>query len=629
MKIRFNYLFLFIFILVTYLEANDLHNLWPEEAEAIILIDENEFNVISNKKAKLYKHRIIVVYNERGTEYGNVVINENKFIKCKNISGRILNQNGQEVKKIRKDEIYKANVSSSNILYDEDRYQRFEMNWSEYPYIIEYSYELIFSSLFYWPDWKPQMDIPVLKSTYKLILNKPIEYKTYSKNIKTKPEISLDKKNKTILWKLKNIEPVFDEPQIPPENKIQKKLMFAPLNFKLSTYEGSNVSWNDFAAWYRSLSKDKYILTEETIQQVQQLVTGIDNVKEKIQILYKFLQSHTHYVAIYLGIGGWQPHSAQSVFENCYGDCKDLSTLMIAMLKVVNIQAYPALVLTRNKGILIKEFPCNQFNHIIVFIPVQNDTIWLECTADYLPTGSLPSTDEGCDVLVVKDDCGEIIRTPKSTSNKNYQTTILRGMLNTDKDLELTGKITQNHNQCRRNMLNSLKLEKQKGWVSYQIGKHAPKYDLIWYKIDHLDNNYDKPLTIHFRGKINQQGNFMGNRLFINPNIINRRMQDDILQQDEERQFPVYYNYSFVDIDSVIILIPDGYNLEAAPDSLAIDMPFGSFNTSYSFKSKRLTYVRRLKLTQNIIPISMFDKYRAFIKSVIKNDKSNFVFVQK
>lgn len=99
------------------------------------------------------------------------------------------------------------------------------------------------------------------------------------------------------------------------------------------------------------------------ILDLDSMISESMNDREKIQRLYSFLQNHTRYVAIELGLSNWQPQSAQSVFDNHYGDCKDLTTLMVAMLREVGVKAYPASILTRDHGLLIKEFPANQFNH--------------------------------------------------------------------------------------------------------------------------------------------------------------------------------------------------------------------------------------------------------------------------
>jgi len=227
------------------------------------------------------------------------------------------------------------------------------------------------------------MDIPVLESSYKLIIDEGMGYKIHPIGIDIEPEISHKDGKSIYTWQLNLVEPRTKEDFMPPENRIQKALFFAPVRFKLGDYWGSCKTWDEFSKWYLQISEGKYMLPAEGKKKISQLINHDDSDVEKIKKIYSFLQDYTRYVALYLDIGGWQPHSVESIYANKYGDCKDLSTFMISMLDEAGIESYPALVLTRDKGMVIKEFSSNQFNHMITFIPLKNDTMWLECTADY------------------------------------------------------------------------------------------------------------------------------------------------------------------------------------------------------------------------------------------------------
>lgn len=130
-----------------------------------------------------------------------------------------------------------------------------------------------------------------------------------------------------------------------------------------------------------------------------------------------------------MGLAGWQPQFADQVFKNRYGDCKDLSTYMVSMLNVVNIKSYPALALTRNKGVVDSEQPSNQFNHCIVCVPLDNDTLWLECTSTYNDLGDVPSTIEDINALVIGDQKGRLVRTPQKSLIKIKWFQFLMGLL--------------------------------------------------------------------------------------------------------------------------------------------------------------------------------------------------------
>ena len=75
-------------------------------------------------------------------------------------------------------------------------------------------------------------------------------------------------------------------------------------------------------------------------------------------------------MAIELGIGGWQPHSASEVFTHRYGDCKDKATLLAAMLHEIGVESYYVPINT-NRGSVTPDTPANlAFNHVILAIKV-------------------------------------------------------------------------------------------------------------------------------------------------------------------------------------------------------------------------------------------------------------------
>lgn len=598
----------------------------PEKMDALVVLDENEFRVNGINSAKFLKHRVVQIFNEKGKKYGNVAIYENKYIKVKNIKGSMSDENGKVIKKIKKEDINTSTVSGGFILYSENKYFWFNFPITEFPVTIEYSYEKDISSLFFWPDWKPQEDIPVLKSSYRLSIDDHLQFKTHSIGMDIEPEVS-HKGGKSIYdWELVGIESRIREDFMPPEKRLQKAILFAPLKFKFGDYWGSFKTWNDFGKWYSSLCAGKFDLPPSGEAQIKQLVKENDSPREKIKKLYSFLQDYTRYVAIYLDIGGWQPHSVKSIYANKYGDCKDLTTLMITMLRQAGIESYPALLLTRDDGAVITEFPSNQFNHMIAFVPLPDDSLWLECTADYLPPGELPYTAEGCNVVVVKNLGGEIVRTPQSTARDNLFRSKVYGKLDMFGTLKFTAQFRAYGNQCNfyRTKFNYLKASEQKEWIAKRLGAYYPKFDLTEFSISNVSENFEHPVVLQVSGKIQKFARKSASRIFFNLNIFNRITIDDI-PDEAEREFPVYFNYRFTDVDTVIIEIPDNFKLESTPKIRDIQRGFANFRTSVLLDDGKLLYSRRYSIDEKQIPTESYAAYLDFMKTVAKNDRSKFV----
>ncbi|MEY2413265.1 MAG: hypothetical protein QOD84_1871, partial [Acidobacteriaceae bacterium] len=107
---------------------------------------------------------------------------------------------------------------------------------------------------------------------------------------------------------------------------------------------------------------------EKDADEVRALTSSRPSALAKMQAIASFVQHDVRYVAIELGIGGWQPHPAAGVFTHRYGDCKDKATLMRSMLKEIDVDSYYVLINT-TRGAVTPNTPAhNGFNHVIVAV---------------------------------------------------------------------------------------------------------------------------------------------------------------------------------------------------------------------------------------------------------------------
>ncbi|MCB9067596.1 MAG: transglutaminase domain-containing protein [Calditrichae bacterium] len=367
--------------------------------------------------------------------------------------------------------------------------------------------------------------MPVLSSSYKLVLrDTTVAFRTHAVNMETSPK-TIRSSSVSHIWNAALLPAFESEDYMSKNNSNRMILYFTPERFALENSFGHFRDWNGLAQWYRGLTADRLILPELIRQEVAALVNPDDDAKTKISKLYAYLQNNSRYVSIDLGIGGWQPYSAQSVFENKYGDCKDLSTLMVAMLDVVNIPAHLALTPTRDAINFIEEFPSNQFNHCIAVVPLPEDTVWLECTADYIPAGELPYSVEGAKVLVVEAEGGKIIQTPVSRPEDNLMTSRTEGRIGEDGALQMSGwfATTGNRSSYVRGRFIGVEIEKQQDWLrSRLISLSASRFDLAEFTVENLAENVDQPCVVHFSGEMKNFATRSASRLFLSPNVINQ-----------------------------------------------------------------------------------------------------------
>jgi len=516
--------------------------------DAVVLEESIVCKTRSKNRLEMKRSVKILLKNGKADDYGRIRIRESEYIEADDIEAVITDIMGNKIKELDDDDIKESSFSPWAVLHQKAKTKYFQLLNHKFPFILEYSYKLDIESLFFWPDWRPQRDIPVLKSSYSLIMDHSYPFKTYAIGINIEPDIKVDGSDTVYTWTAENIPPKVDEDFLPPEHEVQMALLFAPDYFEISDTKGSTKSWREFGKWSWELNKDRFTLPPEAVAEVKKLVEGLSDPYEIIQTLYKHLQNSTRYVAIQIDLGGWQPYPAESTFKNRYGDCKDLSTLMVAMLDVVGIKAYTADALTRNNGVVIEEFPSNQFNHVIACVPLKEDTLWLECTADFIDINDMPYTIEGINALVIKEDGGELIRTPIAPSGENRWVSSTRAEIGMNtKEISVSSRIITSGKQKRwfKELYEYADSEDEKIVLQRIFSQYTPNLTISEYSFSEIgETNIN--VCVEFEGIYNKSFAKSGSRIFLNPNLFNRKTNSNIPDEKvEDRKFPIHFNFPY------------------------------------------------------------------------------------
>lgn len=176
---------------------------------------------------------------------------------------------------------------------------------------------------------------------------------------------------------------------------------------------------------------------------IQGLADGIvekANAKDKraeAKALYEWIVSNIRYVAVYVNNGGIDPHSAESVVKNKYGDCKDHAVLYEALLTARGIKSSPALI---NSGLAftLPKYPViSPQNHVITYIPEFD--LYADSTTQTVPFGMIPFSDrDKPTVLTALDKMG---RTPSMKASENIVKTDNKLKILTDGKIEGVSKL--------------------------------------------------------------------------------------------------------------------------------------------------------------------------------------------
>ncbi|MFO7447430.1 MAG: DUF3857 domain-containing transglutaminase family protein, partial [Ignavibacteriaceae bacterium] len=373
------------------------------ESDALVRIKYSHFEVLDENSAVLKMLSAITIFNKNGQGNGRLSISYNRFRQIEDLEGKIYDADGEEVRELDSDEIKDYSSYNDYSLYDDYRYKQAVLLYDKFPYTVEYKYEINYDGYLSWPSWYSRTSTdPVEQNIFEVKVPKNYEFRYWCNSDSVKPEILNDGGTKTYTWKAANLPELPNEAEEEDIEDYASIVFIAPSVFEIDEYKGTMSSWKEFGAWYNSLTRGLNSLPPSAVNEVKSLIGGITDDKEKIYKLYKYMQDRSRYVSVQLGIGSWKPFSAQYVHERGYGDCKALSNYMVSLLKIAGITAYPVLINSGHYRIpIVSEFPSNQFNHVIVYVPLKEDSVWLECTSQIIPPGFIGWNSENRKALMI------------------------------------------------------------------------------------------------------------------------------------------------------------------------------------------------------------------------------------
>lgn len=602
-----------------------------KNANSVMRINESQIVVKSLSSVVNKVHFAITILNENGDNYGSLIAHYDKLQKVSDIEGALYDATGKQVKKLKSKDIMDLSATSEANLDDDNRIKAHHFYYNSYPYTVEYSYEVNIKHTFYFPPWIPQdrEQLSVQKSSYELNIPKDfgIRFKTFNINAPIKKE---EDGRLIYQWQLTN-STSFKETMPYAYWRDYLVAVFAAANdFELDNKKGNMETWKNFGLFQYQLIEGRDQLPDAVKEKVKQIVAGSTNKSETITALYHYLQQNTRYISIQLGIGGWQPFDAAYVAKNGFGDCKALTNYMHSLLKEAGINSYYALVnggdnsFYRNR--VIDDFPSIQFNHVILCIPSQNDTTWLECTSQTLPAGYVSGFTSNRKALLIKEDGGYLVSTPRYGINENRQLRNIKTVLqeNGDATIHVASSYNGMENDALFSLVKNVSKDKVKKILSSAIS--IPSYELNDFKYETLPAPLPE-LKETLDITATNLATITGKRLFIVPNMLSR--SGSIPDFGEDRKIDFNFENSYHDSSHSVITLPQGYTIEASIKPVTITTDFGKYTMTCTVKDNEIIYDRSFSQYQSKIPVDRQEEITEFFNKVYKSDRAKLVLVRK
>jgi hypothetical protein len=381
-------------------------------------------------------------------------------------------------------------------------------------------------------------------------------------------------------------------------------------NWKPSVQVTTFASWEQVGAWYQSLQRGQLAVTPAIQAKADALTKGLVGDEAKLTAIFNEVALHIHYVGLEFGIGRYQPHPADDVLSNEYGDCKDKHTLLAALLKAAGIEAWPVLINSRRE--LDPDTPSpGQFDHVITLVPLAGKLVWMDSTAEVIPAGILGANLRDKQALAVP--AGKPASLQRTAAELPYAQT---AAVTTDGEISATGLFTGRivldyHGDAEMLMRNAFRMVPQSQWKEFlqRVSSSAgfggdvknPEVSAIEQTSQPLHFSYDYTREHYSEWddhRISPPLPPMGWE--IAPGVKQKKPADDIEIGSPGEN--VYTSH---------IRLPKGWMLYP-PGKSALVEDWAEYHSNYSFKDGVFTAERRLLVKKSKVPIAQWDKYLTF-----------------
>jgi transglutaminase-like putative cysteine protease len=601
-----------------------------QNVDAVYWEDQLFFQIHSKSRATYRVFQAVTILNPNGKDHSQVVVGYDKLSKITSLKGAIYDATGKLVKRIKPSEIYDQSAYDGS-LYHDNRLKAMDLSYGTYPYTVEFEYEVEYKYLFMIPSFVLLGDEKVASMHVEYTLTYPKELKPryFTRNVTTEAEVkNLSETVESRSWHFKNVRPVSPEPMGPRFHELIPSIQAAPSNFEYDGYAGKMNTWDEFGLWINSLNKGRSVLPEKTKEEIQKITSAFDKPEEKIMAAYHYMQNRTRYVSIQLGIGGFQPFEASVVDQTGYGDCKALSNYMVSLLSTIGIKSHYVLIEAgRNPRQMNVDFPSSQFNHAVVCVPMEKDTIWLECTSQTNPFGYMGSFTGNRKALAITEQGAKIVRTPLYTENENQQVRVA------DVTIEANGnaiaKVQTKYaglefETDNLHFILDKTLDNQKKWV--QDNTSIPTFSLNSFSLSTAKERIPSAL-LKMDLTLPRFASVSGKRLFLTPNLMNK--SSFIPEKVTDRKMDVILYNAYTHIDTINYKISDQIYPEYLPESVKIESRFGSYEATFKVEQGNLVYARKFVRKNGRFPASTYGELTDFYKAVNKSDNVKIVFLNK
>lgn len=389
-------------------------------------------------------------------------------------------------------------------------------------------------------------------------------------------------------------------------------------------------SLDDLYKWNYNFLKDVNQKPDANLKHLADSITmGAMNDREKAKRIYKWVQQHIKYVAFEEGLEGFIPRQAADVCNKRYGDCKDMASLLTALLQQAGVDAHFTWIGTRDIPYDYTDvhLPIVD-NHMICSVKLDGQWVFLDGTdpncAFGFPTSGIQTKQA---LIAINGEKYELVRVPEIDAMKNR---MVDSTFINIADNGIRGNTSVSYlGYMGNDLFNSIESRDSKDlkeYVRYKLSKASNKYILGDYKID-LSHDDSKSVNISASFEVPDYGKKLGNEYYINLNL--EKFYTSSVIDTARRKVPLEYNYKYTISQYTILDVPGNFTVSYVPKDFKLSNDLVDFSIKYTKEDNKVLAVQ--EITSNILLLTPadFNRFNNSVKELLSQYKEQLVLQKK
>lgn len=481
-----------------------------------------------------------------------------------------------------------------------------------------------------------QAAVPVIRSRYELTLPRTwrVESKVFN-HAAVDPVVEAG----TYAWEVRDLAAMPQEPLMtdPHARLASLAVSYFP---DAGRVRGASVSsWQAVAEWAQRVMIVESRKSPELRDRAMEMTASLRSPAEKIRAICDWAQRDVRYVSIQLGpVGGYRPAAPDVVLSRRYGDCKDKSNLVRAMLDRLGVTARVVLVHSGDPSRVKPDFPSPlQFNHAILALPAAEDlpaTInhptlgrltFFDPSDRFTRLGELPFYLQGGHALIVDAENGDLVRLPEQSAEANLLKREIE--LRIDGDGAVSGEIaeimTGQVAARARHSLATAGRERYGRMLGSRLAQELPGSAVTDVVVE-AASDPRLPLKLTYRANSATVGSRSGRLHLIRPLLLSLR--DEPILNAVDRTSPILLDIRSVSEEIETIRVPEGYRVDELPSGLNIETDFATFDLAFDVVGPSVVVHRKLVIRQRLIPAAQYADLKSFLERARSASSASMVF---